>query len=639
MKKSIFLAFLLVFLFAGPVLALEPNDTYYSPYQKVTYSQIGLPLAWNYSTGSKDVVIALIDTGADIEHPDLVDNIWVNTTEIPENGLDDDKNGFIDDINGWNFVNQNNDVRSSVFGLKEEKEDISHGTVIAGILGAVGNNAEYVSGIDWQVKIMVLRAISNDGTGSYSDIADALHYAADMGADIISMSVVGTEFSQGLKDAFRYAYDHGAVIVAAAGNDRKDGDGNLTKIQKYPVCLDYGDNENWLLGVTSVDNFDTLSSFANYGLCVDVSAPGEYIFSTDHYAPQYGFYDAVTGPWQGTSFATPYVAGTAALIKAVRPDWGARAIIQTILNTSKDIDELNPQFVGQMGYGRLDAASALQKAYQDRISEQGIKNLYFIDNTKLYEYFPEQLKKVYLFDFSERIVAMDYADLYNNGSYVIALLTEKNGVYRISTVTKDGNIYRSFKLPSDTTYSNLQADWLSDELVVGGMNKNGYYYFYRYNIFGQKKSEIKLKGAVNKFTIRNNNTVIAAVLKSGVLTLNEFDWSGNKKNSWILSDVQGISNLEAGAVWSGGLEQLIIIVKRTAGVEQYIVDLESGSYLKEKLTANEFGKNLLVKDENADGLLDIFRFNENGGDFGVFDSRGKLIKTISLPKIEGVFGA
>jgi len=154
------------------------------------------------------------------------------------------------------------------------------------------------------------------------------------------------------------------LVVAAAGNDRNNGTGidNLTKVRQYPICLDADYSENWILGVTAVNLKDQLSDFADYGSCVDISAPGELIYSTHKYAPEYGYTKNFDGAWAGASFATPLVAGTAALVKSIRPDWQAKELIANLLRSADDIDGLNPGYAGQIGYGRLNAGRAVALA-------------------------------------------------------------------------------------------------------------------------------------------------------------------------------------------------------------------------------------------------------------------------------------
>jgi subtilisin family serine protease len=371
-KLSLVVVFLATVFLAHPsalVLAKVPNDPKYS-LQESFYNQIGAPKAWDYTTGTSSVTVAIIDVGADINNPDLKENIWQNTKELPGNGIDDDNNGFIDDVNGWNFVENNNDVAISQIKPSDDSGAVSHGTLLAGLLGATGDNNFLGTGLNWHIKIMPLRAIDNDGNGNLIVIAKAINYAVNNGADIISISFVGDTNTFALQESLFNARKHGVLVVAAAGNNRNDGTGDddSTKHKKYPICVDFENSENWILGVTSVDKNDKLSEFANFGACVDISAPGEYIYSTQKYAPQYGseYNKNFSGPWFGSSFSAPLVAGSAALIKSVRPDWTSKEIIADLLATADDIDSLNPGFAGQNGYGRLNVGKAVAKALESK---------------------------------------------------------------------------------------------------------------------------------------------------------------------------------------------------------------------------------------------------------------------------------
>lgn len=367
-KKASFLAVILsLLLIAAPVYSQTPADPKY-PFQLVPYEQIHAPEAWNYATGSPSVVVALIDTGVDINNVDLVGNIWTNKKEIAGNNKDDDNNGYKDDVNGWNFVEKNNDVGISKIQEVDDSQAVDHGTVLAGIIGAIGGNNYSGTGLNWRVKIMPLRAVDSSGSGSLAEVAQAVDYAVKNGASIISLSLVGESNDLALSSALRNAYKRGVLIVAAAGNSRfiNEEEGDLAKIRRYPVCEDASSTENWILGVTSVDSNDRVSSFANVGSCVDIAAPGENIYSTQRYAPEYGFMKDFDGGWFGTSFSVPFVVGAAALVKSVRPDWQAKQILHNLLSTADDLDYKNPSYAGRLGYGRLNVYRAVKAAVESR---------------------------------------------------------------------------------------------------------------------------------------------------------------------------------------------------------------------------------------------------------------------------------
>ena len=230
-------------------------------------ADIDAPEAWDIATGSSDIVIAVIDSGVAYNHEDLSANIWSNTGEIPDNGIDDDGNGYIDDVRGWDFVNDDNNPMDSN----------DHGTHVAGTIAAKGNNATGITGVCWTAKIMPLRFLNAFGGGSVADEISAINYARANGAKIINASYGSTTYSQSEKDAISDASSAGILFVAAAGNGGDDqiGDDNDTT-PEYPASYDLTN----IISVAATDQDDARCSFSNYGaVSVDVGAPGENIYS------------------------------------------------------------------------------------------------------------------------------------------------------------------------------------------------------------------------------------------------------------------------------------------------------------------------------------------------------------------------
>lgn len=216
--------------------------------------------AWNQQTGDPEVVVAVIDTGVDYNHPDLADNMWTNPGEIPGNGIDDDDNGFVDDVHGYDFFNEDGDPI----------DDHSHGTHCSGTIGAVADNGTGVAGVAWDVSIMALKFLSADGWGDTVDAIECIEYADAMGADILSNSWGGGPYEQALYDAIAGS---DALFVAAAGNDSMDTD----RFENYPSCYDAPN----VLAVGATDHNDEIAWFSNWGAeTVDVFAPGEEVLST-----------------------------------------------------------------------------------------------------------------------------------------------------------------------------------------------------------------------------------------------------------------------------------------------------------------------------------------------------------------------
>lgn len=284
--------------------------------------------AWANTEGSPSVLVGVLDTGIDINHSDLKNNIYINSNEISGNGIDDDGNGYVDDINGWDFANGD----SSVF---DSTSSDTHGTHIAGIIAASADSYG-IRGVAPNVKILPLKFIQ-DGEGYTSDAIDAIEYAKQMGVKIINCSFGGTEDNQALKDEMA---NSDILFVCAAGNNSSD----LSLNPIYPAAFDLPN----VLSVAAVDNTGALASFSNYGQIVDVAAPGASILSTTP--------DNTYNYMSGTSAAAAFVTGTAALVKSSSMDMTAAQIASRIKNSSKTL----PQLQGKVKTnGMVDAAKAL----------------------------------------------------------------------------------------------------------------------------------------------------------------------------------------------------------------------------------------------------------------------------------------
>ncbi len=308
---------------------LTINDPLYA--QQWGMPKINIEGAWSSTYGSPTVAIAVIDSGIDLTHVDLVGNLWVNPGEIAGNGLDDDSNGFIDDVNGWNFVSGNNNISD---------DGIGHGTLVSGVAAAIGGNGQGIAGVCPQCSIMTVKVMQASGTANYSDVAAGILYAAQKGAKVINLSLGGYAYSNMLKNAIDTAVNtYGVVVVAGAGND------NLGTAF-YPAAYDN------VLAVAGTQSDDTKVGTSNYANWVDVSAPGIAIRTT-----------ALGGNWvdgSGTSFAAPFASGLAGLLRTLHPTWGQVTIRSQIIQTTDNIDGVNPAFAGLLGRGRINAGSAMQ---------------------------------------------------------------------------------------------------------------------------------------------------------------------------------------------------------------------------------------------------------------------------------------
>ncbi len=310
---------------------LTPNDPYYQNYARRYLAPLGVEAGWELETGTPDVVVAVIDTGIDCAHEDLQGACWQNPDEVV-NGIDDDGNGYVDDVNGWNFYEESPDVRDVFY----------HGTHVAGIIAARMNNGRGIAGIAPGVRVMPLGIFSPRGVGTYYDLIRALLYAADEGAAVINLSLGATSYSYGEALAVAYAYARGAVLVAAAGNRASDR-------VFYPAA------HPQVIGVAATRVNGQRPGFTNWGSYVDVVAPGVSIISTipdDRY-----------GVLSGTSMAAPHVSGLAALIRSRNPRLSPEEVRRLIESTAEDQigppQQDVPGWDPYYGYGRIHVERAL----------------------------------------------------------------------------------------------------------------------------------------------------------------------------------------------------------------------------------------------------------------------------------------
>jgi thermitase len=310
-----------------------PNDQLYSLQWPVVDGpadhDVDAPIAWASRTGCAKV--AVLDTGIDTDHPDLVKNVY-KSDDKPKNGKDDDKNGYVDDTYGYNAIK----------GKGSGEDDNGHGTHVAGIVAGRANNAAGVSGICWSAKLVPVKFMNSRGKGSTSAAIDAIRYAVKKGIKVVNCSFGSSSKSSALKDAVDYAQDHNVLLVVAAGNDGE----NIDKHPEYPAS--FGDSN--ILAVAASTSDDTLASFSNFGSkAVDVAAPGDSVLST--YLG--GGYKVLSG----TSMAAPYAAGLAAMLRKLESD----ATYGDLRYAIRHKVDKPPAFDNKVAYdGRINADKALR---------------------------------------------------------------------------------------------------------------------------------------------------------------------------------------------------------------------------------------------------------------------------------------
>ncbi|PKP03172.1 MAG: hypothetical protein CVU11_09425 [Bacteroidetes bacterium HGW-Bacteroidetes-6] len=311
---------------------VTPNDPYYNSSYAWGLYKINAGSAWDYSTGSSSVTVAVVDNAIEYSHSDLSPNIWVNPGEIASNGIDDDGNGYIDDVNGYDVADGDNDP-------SPPNTSFDHGTHVAGTVGARSNNSSGVASIGYGIRIIPVKSTTNASSPtSVTNGYDGIIYAANSGADVINMSWGGTTYSATGQNVINYAHNHGCVLVAAAGNDN-------VSTPHYPSSY------NYVISVASTTSTDAKSSFSNYGADVDVSAPGSSIYSTLP-GNSYGY-------MSGTSMASPLVAGLCGLMLSLNPGLSPEDVETCLENSCVNIDTQNPSYINQLGAGRINAQAAM----------------------------------------------------------------------------------------------------------------------------------------------------------------------------------------------------------------------------------------------------------------------------------------
>lgn len=308
-----------------------PNDTYYQDYQW-NLPMIGMEKSWEITRGSNDVIVAIVDTGIDLAHPEFQGKL----------------------VEGYNVLEDNN----------HPEDDNGHGTHVAGVIAAKSNNADGIAGMSWNSKLMPIKAIGADGAGSAFDIAQGIYWATDHGADVINLSVGNYTSSAALLEACRYAFERNVVLVAASGNDASEQ-------PSYPAAYEE------VLSVAAVDHNRERADFSNFGDNIDVAAPGVDIPSTYIYSD----YAVLSG----TSMACPHVAALASLIRSVRPGMKNTDVMELIRTSA---DDLGPPGKDMLyGYGLINANNALSglmpapkqvRKTQERETIGGLLNKFFL---------------------------------------------------------------------------------------------------------------------------------------------------------------------------------------------------------------------------------------------------------------------
>lgn len=438
-------------------ITIEPNSIFYTSVTIANdpllgeYGSWGLdnpndwdidaPEGWDIRTDASDIVIAVTDSGIRYDHEDLAENIWRNTGEIPNNQIDDDGNGYIDDYYGANVIDP----------TLPPMDDNGHGSHVAGIIGAVGNNDSGTSGVAWRTQLMAIKAQNSSGRGTLADSVEAIDYAVVNGAHIINASWGSNTYSDALESALERARDKGVYIVAAAGNEGSHND----ETPHYPSNSEL---EN-VIAVAAATELGGLAGFSNFGInTVDLAAPGLDILSAG--------YEAVDSYLlkSGTSMATPYVTGILALNISLRPDNSIKTHVDRLIFSSKKSDLLNGACRSQ-GLVSLASSLALTEVLYPPTLESHSK-------LKLIEFAGETARMEVEVNSDTPV---DYQWFFNNTPLEGALsndleivdIDESNeGLYRLTASNSDGELNIEFSLNVLTHLPDLATGLDNDSATI-----------------------------------------------------------------------------------------------------------------------------------------------------------------------------
>ncbi len=592
--------------------AAVPNDAeyFYQPYLQ----KMGAEAAWDITTGNQQVIVAVIDTGVDVNHPDLLPNIMSNSGEIPRDNIDNDNNGYIDDQYGWDAIEGSGSGVVAFAPDEVNKLGINHGTIVAGIIGAVGNNALGTTGVAWQVRLLPIRALTKDGDGSTKIIARAVEYALKMKADIINLSFVGEQMDSDLQSALQHAISAGVLVVVAAGNEANL---NLNLNPRYPICAEISkEGPGALLGVSAVDNNLTRATFASYGdRCVQLSTFGVGLRSTrvKYVVPGSSEIYLTVGGLDGTSVASPLVAGAAALIKSVLPEAKGKKIMEILTETGLDITDQNqtltPNALGKLL--QLDKAVYEAKKFSETLKKRELLILGRTSQGKVVSYNQAgEEKKVNIAGLPQGTVysvKSDPADglapmLWSFTDGRLAVSNQTGGFYSFYPYGRTGRPVQAIILKSGGNYviATLPATFGSDDLQI-------------WNLTGKKLGQFRVFGDK---------------LNSGY-SLAKIDWNNDGTDEILITRATRKSDIRLFdqhshllKKWSNPFATGLTIAALQTGEDKTIMIAESQSYRAQ----------VAILDQATSGVAHIFGTILSRGfktDLVLIGQSDKLFKNIS----------
>lgn len=646
--KNSFKVLFLVLLLALSKQALAYQQDYLPTDPNLIYQNyfgtINAKSSWsNELLYNKEVVVAVLDSGVDLSHPDLVDNLWVNTAEIPDDGIDNDNNSYIDDVVGWDFLDSDNNPRPDL----DEGYDftaINHGTVIAGIIAATANDAG-ILGLAPKAKIMPLKILDAKGSGNTLVLSQAINYAVENGADIINLSLVGKSFDNNLKQAIVNAYAQGVMIVAASGNETNIGQ-DLDLTPSYPVC-DF-DEVNRVLGVAALDQDKVLANFSNYGeKCIDVSAPGVNIYSTMYHDDNdTNFANYYRGGWSGTSVAAPMVSATLALLKMQYPDWQVINYYNLILENTDSLQASNTLKYKDLGRGLLDVGKTLEAA--NRYYNQAIKIvlapqtglqpevLIMDDRANLQKSFLAYDKKF------KGGVALAVGDVDGDGSSEIVTAPQAGGGPHVRIFNSDGVLkYEFFAYPNNVqtglnlAVGDLDQDGRAEIVVAPQVGGGPHVKVFKYD--GELKSQFfayndKFRGGVNLSIGDINNDglgdIVTAPVSNSDPQLKVFSNTGLLLYSWLAYDKKLVRGMQVAVGDIDNDKWVDIITTPAKGYQPQVKVFDFSGKLKSDFIAYSRyltgGIKIIARDISGDTQPEILALPNKGNValLRIYDAKG-----------------
>lgn len=630
-------------------MSVIPNDTYYTE-QRTNLEKIRAHEAWDKPVNSTvRPTIAILDTGVDIKHPDLTNNIWFNPWEVPGDKIDNDQNGYVDDQYGWDFVlNLPGGTPKLDTGWTELA--VQHGTIVAGVAAATGNNAQGVAGVAWQARLMPVRVLDSKGVGDTVMVAKGIEYAIKNHADIINLSFVGSISDPVLEEAIKRAYKAGILVVAAAGNEAAVGV-NMNLVPQYPVCDDGPNGENFVIGVAAVDSSDRLADFSNYGSkCIDISAPGVGIYSTQYLnETEKKLTKAYGGYWSGTSVAAPMVSGALALLKSAYPTYTASQLRDILIASGDQIDLVNLiNYRGHLGR-RLNLSAAMSLADTSNfVAKTPVILAPFSAATAYvatYDITGEQIQQFLSYD-PKFLKGVNVAagDVDADGQVEIVTAPRAGGGPHIRVWSLQGQLeYQFMAFPENfrgglsLAIGDITGDKVADIVVgvgAGGSNLVGVFNVEGYRLHQFVPYDEKYIGGVNvavgDLDGDGFNEIMVTPSGSSKLPLRIFERSGVMRREFYAFPwaMKGGVNVAAGDTDGDGKNEIVVGAGTGGGPQVRVFNLD-GKLLQQFFaydTKFRGGVNVAVGDMDGDGIEEIICTPGVGGGphVRVFNSRGQV---------------